>query len=194
MSAGTEAPEDRTTQVSLLGRFASLWGVLGALSLLGSAIWRLTPIALEPFTVGPALTGFQWVLYVGFIVFNAHAEGYRGFQKGYSPRVVARSLYLAEHPKPLHVLLAPAFCMGLFYATKKRMIVGWVLITVIVGVIAAVRQLDQPWRAIIDGGVVVGLAWGAIAVVVFYVRGLMGRPPLRDPELPEGAPKPSWMR
>lgn len=184
---------DSSPNVSLLGRIASIWGVLGALALLGSAVWRLTPIAIEPFTSGEGLTAFQWVLYVGFVVFNAHAEGYRGFQKGYSPRVVARSLYLAEHPKPLHVLLAPAYCMGLFYASKKRMIVGWVLIAVIVGVVAAVRQLDQPWRAIIDGGVVVGLLWGALAVVWFYVRGLMGHPPLRDPELPEGAPRPSWM-
>ena len=180
-------------QITALGRFASLWGVLGALSLLGSAIYRLTPIAIEPFTSGMGLTAWQWAAYVGFIVFNAHAEGYRGFQKGYSPRVVARSFYLAEHPKPLHVLLAPAFCMGLFYASKKRKIVGWTLIIVLVGVIAAVRRLDQPYRAIIDGGVVVGLVWGALAVIWFYARGLMGHPPQRDPELPEDAPPPSWL-
>jgi len=34
-----------------------------------------------------------------------------------------------------------------------------------------VRRLAQPWRGIIDAGVVVGLAWGVGSVVYYALRG-----------------------
>ena len=36
--------------------------------------------------------------------------------------------------------------------------------------VALVRRLDQPWRGIIDAGVVVGLAWGLAALWIFTAR------------------------
>ena len=164
-------------------RLAALWGVLGFTALLVEAIVRLTPLALEPVLAG-GLTGWHWALYGASILFMAYSEGYRGFQKQAAPRMVARALHLGEHPRPLHVVLAPFFCSGLFHATRRRVIATWVLYGGIVAIILVVRLLPQPWRGMIDAGVVVGLSWGALAVLVMYLRALAGHPPAATPELP----------
>ncbi|MEM9068830.1 MAG: hypothetical protein AAGE52_10005 [Myxococcota bacterium] len=160
------------------------WGVGLVLALLGHALFRLTPLALEPWERG--MTTTQQIVFVAWALFMAYAEGYRGFQKKFSPRVVARAFYLGENPTPLRVLLALPFCMSLFHTTKRQRIVSWGFIVALVGVIIAVRFLPQPWRGIVDGGVVVGLGWGAISIVLFYLRGLSGNPP-PVPDLPESA-------
>jgi hypothetical protein len=148
------------------------------LLLLGQALYRLLPLALEPLLDG-SMSALQWALYLGWVVFNAYAEGYRGFQRSFSPRVVARAIHLAHHPRPSHVLLAPLFCMALFHAKRKNLILAWGLTSAIVVVIVAVRQLPQPWRGIVDGGVVVGLVWGALSLAW-----LLGRVWLQN-EVPE---------
>jgi hypothetical protein len=56
--------------------------------------------------------------------------------------------------------------MGYFYATRKRMIVSWAVTSGIVLLILAVRLLPQPWRGIVDLGVVAGLTWGLVAIVL----------------------------
>lgn len=164
-------------------RIAALWGVLGFTALLVEAIVRLTPLALEPVRAG-GLTAWHWALYLGSILFMAYSEGYRGFQKQAAPRIVARALYLGENPRPLHVLLAPFFCTGLFHARRRRVIATWILYGGLVALIISVRMLPQPWRGMIDAGVVVGLTWGALAIVVIYLRALAGHLPAASPELP----------
>ena len=164
-------------------RLAALWGVVGFAALLVEAIVRLTPLALEPVRAG-GLAPWHWGLYGVSILFMAYSEGYRGFQKQAAPRIVARALHLGEHPRPLHVLLAPFFCTGLFHATRRRVIATWILYGGLVLLIVAVRMLAQPWRGMIDAGVVVGLSWGVVAVFVFYLRALAGHPPAVSPELP----------
>lgn len=165
----------------------ALWGVLGFLAILGQAIYRLTHLALEPILSGQ-LHSWQWGLYGLSIAFNGYYEGYRAFQLKASPRVVVRALHLARHPRPLHVILAPFFCTGLFHATRKRLITSWSLYAGLVVLILAVRQLPQPWRGIVDAGVVVGLTWGAVSIIVFYVRAVAGHPPQVSAELPEDDP------
>ena len=162
------------------------WGVAGTLALLGQALWRLTPLALEP--LGTDLPAWQAAIYAGWVVFNAYAEGYRGFQRSFSPRVVARAMHLGRHPRPLHVLLAPAFCMSLFHATRRSRIVSWCILVGVVGLVMLMHHVSQPWRGIIDGGVVVGLVWGALAIAVFFARALMGRPVPAKDDLPPGSP------
>ncbi|MBX3248971.1 MAG: hypothetical protein KF901_17470 [Myxococcales bacterium] len=152
------------------------WGVLLVLGMLGQALWKLTPVALEPWRDG-SMSVAQQLLYVGFVVFNAYAEGYRGFQKRFSPRVVGRAFHLGANPRPLYVALALPFCLSLFHAQRRQRIVSWVFLVGLVALIIAVRQLPQPWRGIIDGGVVVGLAWGAASIVAFWWRGVRGAPP-----------------
>lgn len=182
--AAGSPPTGRLPPSALLVAF---WGVGGVCLMLGNAVYRLTPVALEPILAG-GLTWWHGALYVGSVAFNGYAEGYKAFQKAFSPRVAARALHLARRPHPLHVLLAPAFCMGLFHATRKRMITSWVILLAVVAVVVAVRMLPQPWRGIIDAGVVVGLSWGIFATVFYFGRGLAGRPIPGRTDLPgEGA-------
>lgn len=163
------------------------WGVACVLALLGQALWRLTPLALEPWLEG-SMSPLQQALYVGWAAIMAYSEGYRGFQKKFSPRVVARAFYLGRHPTPLRVALALPFCMSFFHSTRRQMIVSYTFVTLIALLVVAVRSLPQPWRGIVDGGVVVGLGWGVVAIVVFYVRGLLGQPPPVTDLPPKAAP------
>jgi hypothetical protein len=166
-----------------LGALGATWGVLGAAALLLNAVVRLTPVALEAFAAHPLHAG-HWTLAAGGIVFMAYFEGYRGFQRGFSPRVVVRALHLALHPRPLHVLLAPLFCMGLIHASRRRLLSSWILLVSIVAIVLLVRVLPQPYRGLVDAGVVVGLAWGLVALVGFAWAALAGSPPRVSAELP----------
>ena len=167
--------------------WVAAWGIFGVLLLLGKALHKVIPIALEPLQQG-TMTRVQILLYVACILFNAWAEGYRGFQRGFAPRVVARAFHLARNPRPLHVLLAPAYCMSYFHASRRGMIVAWTVSCTIALVVIGVRHVPQPWRGIIDAGVVVGLLWGMVAVLVFFVRAAQGHVPAVKINLPEHAP------
>lgn len=161
----------------------SLWGVGGVTALLASAIWRLTPLAVEPIRAG-SLQAWHWPVMVVWIGFMAWAEGYRGFQTKFSPRTAARALHLGRHPTPLRAALAPLFCMGFFGATRKVRITAWSVTTMVICLVLLVGALDQPWRGIVDAGVVIGLLWGVLSLLAFFVRGLVtGELPV-DPELP----------
>jgi len=162
----------------------SLWGIVGVVLIIGSALWRLTPLAIEPIADG-SLTGGQWALMIGWSVFNAYAEGYRGFQLRFSPRTAARALYLGHNPSPLRVALAPLWCMGFFGATKRVLIAAWAVLLIVLGLVALVRALDQPWRGIVDAGVVVGLGWGLLSLIAFFVIGFAGNTLPADPQVPE---------
>ncbi len=148
--------------------------MLGVLALLVEAIVRLFPPALAPLVEG-TLTLEQALAYLGTVVFFGFVEGYRGFQRAFSPRAAARAVWLdrADAPAWLKVL-APLFCMALVHATPRRLVTNWLLVTGIVGLILLVRMLPQPWRAIVDGGVVVGLSWGAVSLLVSYAKQLYG--------------------
>ena len=77
--------------------------------------------------------------------------------------------------------------MGLFHATKKRMIVSWSVTIGVAVIVAAVKRLPYPWRNIIDAGVVFGLSWGSISILGGYLISLItGIAPIDvDPALPE---------
>ena len=81
-------------------------------------------------------------------------------------------------------LLAPAFAMGWFYATRRRLLVSWILTVGIVTLVLIVHGMAQPWRGIVDAGVVVGLTWGMVSIVWIAAR---GGAKVVDPELPKGA-------
>lgn len=166
----------------------SLWGMLGVLALLVEAIVRLFPPAIAPLVDG-TLTWPQGLIYLGTVVFFAFAEGYRGFQKAFSPRAAARAVWLDREGAPTWLrVLAPLFCMALLHATRRRLIANWILVIGIVILIVLVRMMPQPWRAIVDGGVVVGLSWGAISLLVSYaqqLRGTAGDVPLSLPGEPD---------
>jgi hypothetical protein len=165
------------------------YGAIGVLGILGQAIWRLTPIALEPLG---SLNAGQLALLMSWIAISIYAEGYRAFQLRFCPRVVARALYVGRlHPEyttasppRIAALLAPLFCMGFFYARTRTLITAWVVSAMIVTLVVIVRGLPQPWRGIIDAGVVVGLSYGVVALLFQLITALRGTRPPALAELP----------
>jgi hypothetical protein len=75
--------------------------------------------------------------------------------------------------------------MGLFHATRKRLVVSWSVLSGVVVLVVAVRMLEQPWRGIVDAGVVVGLAWGLLALACNTVRAVRGLPVPGSADLPD---------
>ena len=165
-----------------MGIVAALWGFAGIFLLLSSAIYRLTPMALDiPFA---EIGLFHWVVLVVWVLVMAYSEGYKGFQKNFSPRVAARIRYLRHHPTLVRLLLAPVFCMGFFYTTPKRKIVAFGLTTGIILLIILVHYIPQPWRGIIDAGVVVGLTWGLTSMTLYTIQAMIRDHFNHSPETP----------
>lgn len=163
------------------------WGVLGVAFLLGSAAVRLglKTLELKGLTLGPS----EWAGLALSLVLFGYLKGYLALHKGFSPRVVARAYYLFRHPRWLWTLLAPAFCIGYFAATRKRKIVAWGISLAVFGLVWTVRQLDQPWKGIVDAGVALALAWGMVTILSLSFRTLLGKPPTVAPDVPELASK-----
>ena len=181
--SGSEASEDRSQLVQA-------WGVFGVVAYLSYGVAKVVPIVLDG--LGAIEEVWQWGLLAVTLLFFAYVEGYRGFQLGFSPRVVSRAWVVSEETSeaPLwHKVLAPAFCIGYFHGTTRRVITSWAVTTVIFAVVIGVKQLDNPYRAIIDAGVIVGLMWGILSIIVLYVASLQSqKPPEYDPALPEDTP------
>jgi hypothetical protein len=57
-------------------------------------------------------------------------------------------------------------------------------VLLITAAIAFVRSLPYPWRGIVDGGVVAGLAYGLVSLAVTFVRALSGDVPNVELDLP----------
>jgi hypothetical protein len=173
----------KPAQKRRLGTFAALWGVAGVTIIIGSAVYRLTPLAVDAFAY--AFLWYHWAALALVVLVMAYSEGYRAFQQGFSPRVAARARYLRRNPRTLHAVLAPLFCMGFFYATKRRKITSISVTLGIIVLVVLVRLLPQPWRGIVDAGVVVGLVWGLAALFVFSVLAFTSGTFDYSPEVPE---------
>jgi hypothetical protein len=169
---------------------ASIWGTGGVLYILAKAIKRVLPIALEPFVAGAVpLNQVQLGAYIATCLWFAYVEGYKGFQLKFSPLVVKRSFTLVPGKNGTswyHFVLAPFYSMGLVHATKKRKIISWSVSIGVAGIVAAVKRFPYPWRNIVDAGVVVGLTWGSLSILLIYVKSWMtGQPPQQiDAALP----------
>ena len=169
--------------LSSMGFLGSLWGFGGVIALLGTAVYRLIPRALEAFEF--TLTVGQWIFLVLFALFMLVGEGYRGFQKRFSPRTAARVKYLYQHPRPSHVILAPLFCMGFFFAKRKTRITAVCLALGIILLVVLVRFAPQPWRGSIDFGVALGLSYGIVSLGVSVAQAMFSDRFEHSPEIPE---------
>ena len=74
--------------------------------------------------------------------------------------------------------------MGYFHAPRRRKIVSLTLTAGIFILVLVVHRIPQPWRGIIDAGVVAGLAWGLFSLLWFAVAGLAGKYFPYSPEVP----------
>ena len=161
---------------------AAFWGMIGVMGIVLFAIVRLIPYVIDALAIG--LDAWQWLMLLISIVLMAWSEGYKGFQLRFSPRVAARTLYLYRNPTSWGTrLLAPLFCIGYFNASRRARIGVWVGTTAIVMLVLLVHQLDQPWRGILDAGVVAGLSWGLISLIVMTVTTFRAGEYLASPEL-----------
>lgn len=170
----------------MLGTLGVVWGLGGVIAMLSYAVFRLTPYMLE--VVHLPLEWYHWLALAVNVLFMAHSEGYKGFQKSFAPRVAARARHLKRHPKLLHVFFSPFFCVGYFYTPVRRRLT---IIGVTLGVLCLVflvRHLDQPWRGIVDTGVVVGLIWGIVSVLMFSLQALTQEEFNHSAELPSADP------
>ena len=78
--------------------------------------------------------------------------------------------------------------MALFHASRRRLMVSWLVYIGILIIIIVVRQLPQPWRGIVDAGVVVGLSWGIIAILAVFFARMRGGELQSSADLPDAAP------
>lgn len=140
-----------------------VWGVAGVAAVLVYAAASLGSHALQALAAG--LGPLEWTVLTVNTAFMAWAEGYRGFQRRFSPRVAARALNLYEDPTATRLLLAPFFCVGYFGATRRLQRTVWLGTGLIILAVLVFNRLDQPWRGILDAGVMVGLMWGTVSLL-----------------------------
>ncbi|MEQ8954204.1 MAG: hypothetical protein RL120_08730 [Gammaproteobacteria bacterium] len=167
--------------------FTYAWGIGGIILLLTYAVYRLAPMAIE---LGSYPLGWlHWGSLAFSVLYMAWAEGYKGFHLSFAPRVVARASYLRSNPRWDLVLLAPIFCMGFIHATPRRKLLSFGLTLMIVCFVVVARQLPQPWRGILDAGVVVGLCFGIGSICYFLYQAGQNPDSISVPaEVPVDAP------
>ena len=167
-----------------MGHLRYFWGISGVIAILAFAIFRLAP---KFFTMWDyPLDIIHWLALLIFVPYMAYAEGYKGFHKAFSPRVVVRANTLRHSDSWLLAILAPIFCMGFFHATRKRRITTWSLSIGIILLVVMVRFAPQPWRGIVDAGVVVGLSLGILSILFFVLKMESGHwQDMPSPDLPE---------
>ncbi|MBK6682992.1 MAG: hypothetical protein IPG45_00835 [Deltaproteobacteria bacterium] len=165
-----------------LGGPFGLWGIGGVLTILSYAVVRLWPMAVEALSgdLGP----IEWVGLAGSVAILWYYEGVRAFQRAFSPRVIARAGTLSGGAPLLRKVFAPFFCMGLIYATRRRLIISWVTVSGVALLVVGVRMLPQPWRGIVDAGVIVALGWGCLTLIAFALGAAQGRPSKVPTDLP----------
>lgn len=127
-------------------------------------------------------------------LFFAYAEGYKGFHLKFAPLVVKRSFTLVigtpQGNNPLNYLFANLYSMGLWAATKKRVIVSWSVSLGVAAIVAVVKKLPPVQRCVLDAGVLVGLTVGSASIVYHYAKSVLtGKLPAVDACLPESKEK-----
>ena len=154
-----------------MSRFGYYWGISGVLLILLFAIVRLSARVVEMLSYPLSL--WQWIALVLFAFYMAYAEGYKGFHRNFAPRVIARARFFLEQSNLEnfgYILIAPLLCMGYIHATRKRKLVSVLLTSAIIILVLLVSKLPQPWRGIIDVGVVLGLFLGVCSIAYFWVQ------------------------
>lgn len=151
-----------------------VWGIVQILSILANAIKRLIPIALQPIFQSD-ITTFQWIIFSSWSLYMAYAEGYKGFHLKFSPMVVERAFNLHNNPSIVNYIFAGPYSMGLFGASRKRMVISWAVTIGIFSLVKIVKLLPYPYRSIVDAGVVVGLTVGFFSICWLSLQALLGR-------------------
>jgi len=151
---------------------AAIWGVLGVTAIFAQAMIRLAPLAYEGVIGEPQLV--PGAIAAVWSAVMAWLEGYRGFQKRWVPLALERAFGIDTGSK-VEIALAPFKTLGVWRAEPRVRRRAWAMVIGITALVLAVRQLPQPWRGVIDSGVVVGLAWGTAALLFGLIARLGNR-------------------
>ncbi len=181
---GDKSGKKTTLRRVIAKRALGLWGVLQVVSIIGNAIKRLLPIAMQPFQEN-GLLPYQWAMYVMWSAYMVYMEGYKTFQSKFSPMVAKRAFKLVDHSSPLNVVLAGPFSMGMIDATSKRMKISWGVTIGVFGLVQVVKKLPYPYRSIVDAGVVAGLSYGTATILWFATKAMLGFHIDMDPDFEE---------
>lgn len=152
----------------IFGFIGFIWGFVGVSLILLHGI-----TCVYPYVVTLDFSKMFWYHYLSLIIsiiFLGYAEGYKGFQLSFSPRVAQRLKLVFKNPSFVNVVLSPLFCMGFFGISKKRMKITYILTITIIFLIIIIERISEPWRGIIDTGVLVGLSWGLLSFWFFCLK------------------------
>ena len=152
----------------IFGIIGFIWGFVGVSLILLHGI-----TCVYPYVVTLDFSKMFWYHYLSLIIsiiFLGYAEGYKGFQLSFSPRVAQRLKLVFKNPSFVNVVLSPLFCMGFFGISKKRMKITYILTITIIFLIIIIERISEPWRGIIDTGVLVGLSWGLLSFWFFCLK------------------------
>ena len=159
----------------------AVWGMVGIMCIVGYALYRLSFLAAEAFT--ESFTVLQWAVLIVWSIYMIHSEGIKGFAKSFSPRAAARAQYISRHGNWHQIVFAPIFCFGYYQTTRRRLIVAYALTLGIIGLIIIIRLMVQPWRGIIDSGVVLGLSIGLVTLLYFSYKAWRSKEYIADPAI-----------
>jgi len=186
IATGSEGTKRQSLRSIVAKRGFACWSVLQVVCILANALKRLVPVAIEPL-IKNDMQPVHWAMYVGWSLYMGYVEGYQAFQLKFSPLVVQRAFGLSTRLNPLNCVLAGPYAMGLFGATKKRMIVGWSITAAVFALVKIVKRLPYPYRAIVDAGVVCGLSYGTLSILWLSARAMFGYEPGVDPQYSESS-------
>ncbi len=150
-----------------------IYSIGGVIAIFSSAIFRLYPHVREGFSF--ELTTLNWVVLIAYLAVMIVAKGYFALHCSFVPRVINRSELLVENGKLIDRLLAPLYCMGFFKAPKKRIIISYAMLLLIIAFIVSASKISQPWRGIIDLGVIVGLSLGILSLLFLGINKLISK-------------------
>ena len=163
-----EASAHRFSYRGALGAGGAIWAVIGVAGILVWAIVRLAAIALG--ALEQPLAWYHWAAIGAFVPFMAWSEGLRGFQRRFSPRVAQRAMLIRAAPTAARVIFAPLFAAGFFGGSRRERIGACLGTAAVITLVVLVHRLEQPWRGILDAGVVTGLTWGVVATLALSAR------------------------
>ena len=102
----------------IFGLIGFIWGFVGVSLILLHGI-----TCVYPYVVTLDFSKMFWYHYLSLIIsiiFLGYAEGYKGFQLSFSPRVAQRLKLVFKNPSFVNVVLSPLFCMGFFGISKRE--------------------------------------------------------------------------
>ena len=132
-----------------------------------------------------SLEWWGWLILGLIIVFFAYCEGYRGFQLAWSPMLVKRAYHFSSVSTPIYnwttivcidrlidFILAPLLAAGHICGTIRRLALSWGITIFVISLICSITYIpeDVPWKSFIDIGVVIGLGWGLVFILVWWFK------------------------